>query len=66
MSPPVRNEIRRGQRWEKSFAGLTTLAAMFVARVARQSETIATVRTQGFRKCGEHIDRVPDRLAVDA
>ena len=25
MMPPVRNEIRRGQRWAKSMAGLTTM-----------------------------------------
>ena len=37
ISPPVRKEIRRGQRLEKSLAGLTTLAAMLVASVARQS-----------------------------
>ena len=45
----VRNEIRRGQRCAKSFAGLTTLAAMLVASVARQSETIAIESTQGSR-----------------
>ena len=38
MKPPMRNEIRRGQRWAKSLAGLTTLAAMFVASVAMQSD----------------------------
>ena len=49
IRPPVRNEIRRGQRWAKSLAGLTTLAAMLVASVARQSETIATTSTSGLR-----------------
>jgi hypothetical protein len=34
MKPPVRKEIFLGQRLAKSFAGLTTLAAMFVASVA--------------------------------
>ena len=34
MSPPVRNEMRRGARLLKSFAGETTLAAMFVVSVA--------------------------------
>src|SRR5262249_30205147 len=41
-SPPVRKEIRRGHRWAKSLAGLTTLAAMLVARVARHSASMAT------------------------
>ena len=30
MMPPVRNEICRGDRFEKSFDGDTTFAAMFV------------------------------------
>src|SRR6202158_3960860 len=32
--PPVLNEIRRGERLAKSFAGLTTFAAMLTERVA--------------------------------
>ncbi len=32
--PPVLNEIFRGMRFAKPFAGLTTLAAIFVERVA--------------------------------
>jgi len=37
---------------------------MLVARVARQSETIATESTR-IPEPGEQLDRVPDRLAVD-
>ena len=48
MSPPMRNETHRGPRWAKSFAGLTTFAAMLVASVATQSESIATISTTGF------------------
>ena len=48
ISPPMRKEILRGARCAKSFAGLTTLAAMFVASVARQSANIATTSTIGF------------------
>src|SRR5688500_20344559 len=35
--PPVRNEIRRGLRFEKSFDGDTTFAATFVVSVATNS-----------------------------
>ena len=42
MSPPVRNEMRRGARLEKSFAGDTTLAAMFIASVAMTAVSSAT------------------------
>src|SRR5258708_6890943 len=35
MSPPVRNEIFLGAICEKSLAGLTTFAAIFVAKLAR-------------------------------
>src|SRR5215470_18932695 len=34
IKPPVLKEIRRGARFAKSFAGLTTLAAIFTANVA--------------------------------
>ncbi len=37
--PPVRNEIRRGDRLEKSLAGLTTFAAIFVESVATDKAT---------------------------
>ena len=30
MTPPILNEILRGERLEKSFDGATTFAAMFV------------------------------------
>ena len=48
MNPPMRNETHRGARWAKSFAGLTTLAAMLVASVAMHSESMATTSTIGF------------------
>ena len=48
IRPPVRKLIRRGQRWEKSLAGLTTLAARLVASVATQSESIAITSTTGL------------------
>src|SRR5215475_12018683 len=47
MSPPVRNEIRRGLRLEKSFDGDTTLAATLVFSVATSSATSATDATIG-------------------
>src|ERR1039457_1316699 len=47
MMPPVRNEIRRGFRLEKSFDGETTLAATLVLRVAISSATRATDATTG-------------------
>ena len=50
MNPPVRKVIFFGARCAKSFAGLTTLAAMFVASVAMQSAIIATTSTTGFLK----------------
>ena len=65
MKPPMRNEIRRGQRWAKSLAGLTTLAAMFVASVAMQSDEHRHDEHDRVRELAEHDDRVPDRLAVD-
>ena len=64
IKPPMRNEIRRGQRWAKSLAGLTTLAAMFVASVAMQSDDIATTSTTGFLNCDEQDDRVPQLCLV--
>ncbi len=50
MYPPVRNEILLGHRLAKSLAGLTTLAAMLVASVARHSDASATTRSTGFLK----------------
>src|SRR5258708_5072717 len=50
MSPPIRKEIHRGARWAKSLAGLTTLAAIFVARVAMHNASIATTRSTGLVK----------------
>ena len=50
ISPPVRNEIRRGFRFEKSFEGDTTLAATLVFKVAIKSATRATNATKGRLK----------------
>ena len=65
ISPPMRKEIRFGHRWAKSLAGLTTLAAMLVASVARQSDSIENDQHNGLRELRQQLDRVPDRLAVD-
>jgi hypothetical protein len=46
ISPPILNEIARGARLAKSFAGLTTFAAMFTDSVAipiPRSAMIATM-----------------------
>jgi len=40
MSPPVRNEMRCGARFEKSLAGDTTFAARFVVSVATLSASM--------------------------
>jgi hypothetical protein len=50
MSPPVRKLIQRGSAFAKSFAGETTLAAMFTASVATTTENIANPTTTGFWK----------------
>ncbi len=41
MSPPVTYEMSRGLRFEKSFEGETTLAAMFVVSCAAKMTTVA-------------------------
>ena len=43
--PPARNEIWRGERFEKSFDGETTLAAMFVVSCAASTITAAMMIT---------------------
>src|SRR5580698_5615188 len=48
IRPPVRNEISRGLRFEKSLDGETTLAATLVFRVATSSATNAMVATTGW------------------
>src|SRR5262245_50534653 len=50
MRPPVLNEIQRGSAFAKSFAGDTTLAAMFTASVAITTENIAKPTTSGLVK----------------
>jgi len=42
IRPPVRNEICRGDRLEKSFDGETTLAAMFVEICAMSADRLDT------------------------
>ena len=70
MTPPVRKLIRLGQRFEKSFEGETTFAAIFVERVAIQSETSANITRIGFsssrvmRTTGSEIS-VPKIAAVE-
>src|SRR5579883_212261 len=48
INPPVRNEIRLGRKFEKSFDGDTTFAATFVFSVAISSATSATIATTGW------------------
>src|SRR5579871_2838659 len=48
MNPPVRNEISRGLRFEKSLDGDTTLAATLVFSVAISSATSAMEATTGW------------------
>src|SRR5262245_20972476 len=45
IRPPVLNEISRGARFAKSFAGLTTLAAMFTETVATPTPSRDTIAT---------------------
>src|SRR5712692_6584716 len=51
INPPVLNEMKRGARFEKSLAGLTTLAAMFTEIVAipmpRNAVTATIARAAG-------------------
>src|SRR5581483_11815131 len=47
IRPPVRNEIRRGLRFEKSLDGETTFAATLVLSVAISSATRAMIATTG-------------------
>src|SRR5580765_2517572 len=47
MSPPVRNEMTRGARLLKSFAGDTTLAARLVVIVATVSAIIDSTTVNG-------------------
>ena len=47
INPPVRKEISRGFRFEKSFEGETTFAATLVLRVATNNATRAIDATTG-------------------
>ncbi len=48
MMPPVRKEIRRGQAFEKSYDGLTTLAATLVVSVASARAASMMTRAIGL------------------
>src|ERR1039457_4555966 len=48
MMPPMRNEMRRGFRLEKSFDGETTFAATFVFNVAMRRAINAMNATTGW------------------
>ena len=47
ITPPVRNEIWRGERFEKSFDGETTFAAMFVESCAMTMMIMASTSSTG-------------------
>jgi len=60
MMPPILKLIRLGARLAKSFAGETTLAAMFTLNVAMTTVNIAMPTTRRDAKCptssmGSHI-----------
>ncbi len=59
IMPPIRNEIWRGERLEKSFDGETTLAAMFVEICAITTITIAS--DEQHRQVGEQPRDERDR-----
>ena len=65
MRPPVRKEMRRGFRLEKSFEGETTLAATLVFSVAMSSAMRAMNATDGLIEFAEEGDRVPDGFAEE-
>src|SRR5207237_8498989 len=48
MRPPVRKLMRRGERFEKSLAGETTLAATLTLRVAISKAIIARTTAKGL------------------
>src|SRR4029077_15266596 len=48
MRPPVRKLMRRGERFEKSLAGETTLAATLTLRVAMSKAIMARTTAQGL------------------
>ena len=56
ISPPVRKEILLGARLEKSFAGETTFAAMFIASVAMTAVSSAmATRARDSRRAPRSI-----------
>ena len=50
MYPPILKSMRFGARLAKSFAGLTMLAAMFVASVLMATQIIATLTSNLLSK----------------
>ena len=65
IRPPVTYEIFRGLRFEKSFAGETTFAAMFVVICAASTTSAPKMITAGLPIARDELDRIPDRLAED-
>ena len=65
ISPPVRNEIWRGERFEKSFDGDTTLAAMFVEiwAITIDDHREDQQDRQVVEQPRDERHRIPDRLA---
>ena len=65
IRPPVRNEIWRGERLEKSFDGETTLAAMFVEICAIDDHDHREDQQdrQVVEQPRDERHRIPDRLA---
>ena len=63
MMPPVRKLMRLGHAFEKSYDGLTTLAATLVVSVASASATSMMIRAIGLSSLPVRVDRVPDRIA---
>ena len=66
IRPPARNEILPGARLEKSFAGETTFAAMFIAQRGDDRRELGDApRASRDAKRRAEVDRVPDRLTED-
>ncbi len=61
MMPPVRKLMRFGQRFEKSYDGLTTFAATLVVSVARARAASMMISRIGFSSMPVSCDRIPDR-----
>src|SRR2546425_7634897 len=74
MRPPARKLMRRGERFEKSFAGETTLAATLTLSVAMSSAIMARTTAQelprrartatGFQSASPKMIRVAEVTAI--